>query len=70
MLFEKLATHCEKIYGINYDHEEEFFECPECGELIYKDDWDDIDFCFAPWNNFPKKQHYRCPICETHIAYF
>ena len=68
-MFERIAKHCEKVYGINYDREERFFECPECGEPIYEDDWDEADFCLTPWNNFPKKQHYHCPICEMHIAY-
>jgi predicted RNA-binding Zn-ribbon protein involved in translation (DUF1610 family) len=46
-----VAEHCEDTYGIQYDKEEEFFTCVECGEPIYFADYgDEVD----PW---------VCPIC-------
>ena len=46
------AHYCEKTYGTYVDWDEEFFLCPECGEPIYKSDWDEHD----DWN--------VCPVCE------
>lgn len=46
------ARYCEKTYRTYVDWDEEFFLCPECGEPIYKSDWDDHD----DWN--------VCPVCE------
>lgn len=46
------AEYCEKTYGAYVDWEEEFFNCPECGEPIYKCDWEDND----TWT--------ICPVCE------
>jgi hypothetical protein len=46
------ARYCEKTYGAYVDWDEEFFICPECGEPIYKCDWDDHE----PWT--------VCPVCE------
>lgn len=40
----------EEVYDTYVDHEEEFFNCPECGEPIYEED-------------FPRKGTY-CPCCE------
>lgn len=45
------ASYCEKTYGTYVDWDEEFFICPECGEPIYKCDWDDHE----SWT--------VCPIC-------
>ena len=53
MNWKTVAEYCEKIYGIQYDRDEEFFICPECGEPIYNDDWDNPDW---DWQ--------FCPICE------
>ena len=39
-------------YGTQVDYEEEFFICPECGESIYAEDWED----YENWD--------KCPICE------
>ena len=33
MKFRDVAKYCETIYGIQYDRDEEFFICPECGSL-------------------------------------
>ena len=49
MSWEQAAHHCKKTYGVFVDWDEDFFICPECGEPIYKDDWDEL--------------HY-CPVCE------
>ena len=45
--WERTARRCEEEYGIQVDFEERFFICPECGEPIYKDDWepDELDTC-------------------------
>ena len=42
----------EPVYGGYVDWEEEFFECPECGEPIYKCDYPYIDIDMI------------CPVCE------
>ena len=51
MSWERVARHCEEEYGTQIDWEEEFFICPECGEPIYKDDWDADELRI-------------CPVCE------
>ena len=51
MSWEKVARHCEEEYGTHIDWDEEFFICPECGEPIYKDDWDADELRI-------------CPVCE------
>ena len=53
MNWKNAALYCRKTFGSHIDWEEEFFECPECGEPIYKVDWEDHD----DWN--------ICPICEV-----
>lgn len=52
--WKRAAMHCVTTYGVFADSEERFFECPECGEPLYEDDWG----CEATGN-----WHY-CPICE------
>ena len=48
-----VAQHIiEPVYGGYVDWEEEFFECPECGEPIYKCDYPYIDIGMI------------CPVCE------
>ena len=48
-----MAQHIiEPVYGGYVDWEEEFFECPECGEPIYKCDYPYIDIGMI------------CPVCE------
>lgn len=54
--WEKAAAWCEETYGTYVDYEEEFFECPECGEPIYKCDWAD----YGVWT--------VCPICNFNFA--
>ena len=46
------AEYIEKHFGGYVDWEEEYFECPECGEPIYKDDWND----YESWT--------ICPVCD------
>lgn len=52
-LWEINAKIVENEYGGFVDWEEEFYECPYCGEPIYKEDWEigDLD-------------DFICPICE------
>ena len=51
MSWEQAALHCEKTYGVFVDWDEEFFICAECGEPIYKVDWEDEELL-------------ACPVCE------
>ena len=46
------AEYCEREYGAYVDWDEGFFECPECSEPIYKEDWGD----YGDW--------VVCPICD------
>lgn len=38
--FTKAAEFCYNNMGVAYEPEEEYFICPECGEVIYKGDYD------------------------------
>ena len=42
----------ELVYGGYVDWDEEFFECPECGEPIYKCDYPNFEIGMI------------CPVCE------
>ena len=67
MVFERIARYCEKTFGVQYDRDEEFFICPECGEPIYKDDWRDSDFLAV--GSFSKfKNKFYCPVCENFLV--
>ena len=46
--------YCVREFGVHYGMEEGFFECPECGEPLLKEDWEDHDFNY-------------CPICEINF---
>ena len=46
------AKYCRREYGVQVDNGEEFFICPDCGEPIYREDWEDDE----NWD--------ECPICE------
>lgn len=50
---EKNAKEVEKFYGEFVDWEEKFYICPECGEPVYKRDWDEDEL-----------RKFLCPICE------
>ena len=58
MTWEKMAKYVEETYGGLVDWEEEFFECPECSDPIYKCDWDSSDLVTDGGDFF-------CPICES-----
>ena len=45
------AKYCRREYGVYVDNGEGFFICPECGESIYAEDWEDHE----NWD--------ECPIC-------
>lgn len=53
MMWEKNAKEIEEVYGDYVDWEEKFYICPECGEPVYKCDWDESDL-----------SRFLCPICE------
>ena len=42
--YANYANMLENIYGVQYDREEQFVICPECGEPIYKCDWPQSTF--------------------------
>lgn len=52
-LWEINAKIVENEYDGFVDWEEEFYECPYCGEPVYKEDWEIGDF-----------DNFICPICE------
>ena len=54
MTWEEAAEYCYMTFGVQVDHEERFFICPECGEPIYEEDWEGHDFSM-------------CPICEVYF---
>ena len=49
-MWNECAELIESVYGGFVNWEEEFFECPECGEPIYKNDW--------------ILEDYLCPVCD------
>jgi uncharacterized protein (UPF0212 family) len=53
--WQYVATFVERDYGSYVDWDEEFFECPECGEPIYKCDYPMISLGMI------------CPVCEAMI---
>ena len=54
MTWEYAAKMCEDVYGIYVNWEERFFICPECGEVLLEEDWDEHNWEF-------------CPICESYF---
>ena len=56
-VWEKMALRVEREYGAHVDWDERFFECPECGEPIYEDDWAAKDF----------DNGTTCPVCGNGI---
>lgn len=51
--WERNAIEARDTYGAHVDWEERFYECPECGEPIYEDDWSEREL-----------REFLCPICE------
>lgn len=51
--WERNAHTIETVYGGYVDWEERFYECIECGEPIYEDDWDPTEL-----------ERFLCPVCE------
>lgn len=52
-MWELNAKRVEKEFGGFVDWDERFYNCPECGEPIYKCDWEDGDL-----------GEFICPVCE------
>jgi predicted RNA-binding Zn-ribbon protein involved in translation (DUF1610 family) len=44
------AIYCEETYGSTVHSKEGWFVCPECGEVLYSEDWKRHD-----WET--------CPVC-------
>lgn len=44
------AEQVEEEYGMLVDYTGGFYICPECGEPVYVDEWNDMDFedCICP----------------------
>lgn len=53
MMWEARAKEVEEVYGGFADWKEAFYICPECGEPIYKCDWNEDELT-----------KFLCPICE------
>lgn len=51
--WERNAHTIETVYGGYVDWEERFYECIECGEPIYEDDWSPSEL-----------ERFLCPVCE------
>lgn len=49
--WDEAAVFCHDTYGCFVDWKEGYFACPDCGEPIYMDEWED---------NVPD----HCPICS------
>lgn len=47
------ANTVREIYGCYVDYEERFYNCPDCGEPVYEEDW--LEEVMA---------EFICPICE------
>ena len=47
------AVYCEETFGVEANMREGYFVCPECGELIYEEDWRlHPDWCLCPICNW------------------
>lgn len=55
--WEQNARAVRDIFGGFVDWDEGFYNCPECGESIYKDDWDEDDLdSICPICGFPQDE--------------
>ena len=54
--WHEAGTYCEEFYGSALNTAEGWFICPECGEILYEEDYED---------------HYwdECPICGFEFFY-
>lgn len=64
MAWDNVARAVQEETGTFVDWDEEFFICPECGEPIYKCDWQNEDYFLG---HFYTGSMY-CPVCENIIA--
>ena len=60
MTWNKIAHYVDETYNAYIDWEEEFFECPVCGEPLYSIDWEPSELLTDVGN-------FVCPICESVI---
>jgi len=62
--FDEVWDYCKTVYGtaVREDGEDgdKFFDCPECGEPIFKEDYPLIEKQFDGSNDAV----YVCPVCE------
>lgn len=58
-IWERVARYCQEVYGAYIDWEEEFYECPECGEPVYKVDYNEMGDYYTIDGEGP-----ICPVCE------
>lgn len=62
--FVEAAQYCNEYYGaeLYYDENDliEGFECPNCGEPIYFEDWR---------HSSDTDNWLKCPVCEEFFAY-
>ena len=63
MAWERIAHFVEDEIGALVDWDEEFFNCPICGEPIYKCDWQEEDYFLGHKFNGT----FYCPVCEEAI---
>ena len=63
MPFYVFATYLEKHYGVQFDREEGFVICPECGELLYSCDWSIEEYTRA----IDDEPYLICPICDSYL---
>ena len=63
MTFYAFATYLEDNYGVQFDRDEGFVCCPECGEPLYDCDWSVEDYC----EDIDGELHLKCPVCEMDL---
>lgn len=56
-LFKQWAEYVNQTYGTQYDTEEMFFVCPDCGEPLYLCDMNTDDFFY----------NGICPVCGVYF---
>ena len=61
MPFYAFATYLEDTYGVYFDREEGFVECPECQEPLYSCDWSIEDY----YREIDGEYYMVCPVCGT-----